>query len=79
MLPRCVTSRKAGYVDEPAARVALADCIAGRRTAGHNRRMERDVYLCESCGLWHLTKKPDDPLDAEDLQPLVVALRHRFR
>jgi hypothetical protein len=41
--------------------------------------MERDVYLCESCGLWHLTKKPDDPLDAEDLQPLVVALRHRFR
>lgn len=78
MLPRCVTSHKVGYADETKALVALGDCVEARRT-GRGRRMERAVYRCAGCGLWHLTRLADDPLEADDLQPLVVALQHRWR
>jgi len=78
MLPRCVISHKVGYADEAKARVALANCIQARKAEGRSRRMERDVYEC-ACGLWHLTRNGNDPLDADDLLPLIAALRHRFR
>ncbi len=54
------TTRKRGYASQRTAREAINFIKKGRsRNKNNNKSIPQREYLCEECGQWHLTSRPD--------------------
>lgn len=67
-LRQCEATEKVRFRDKREAQDALHRAVAARQlqeAEGHTcRRQERRMYLCESCGGWHLTSQTAEVREA---------------